>query len=116
MKNLILSAVIFFALSFAACSSPKQQYVDDLTAFTEQVKSQSATYTSYDFDLALEQYKAFRDERDLYRHEFTPEEAALVDSCYRQLNAILVKNYVKDGMEALGGYVEEIKNLLEDIL
>lgn len=116
MKKLSLFLVVLFVFSFAACSSPKQQYVNELKDFTEQVKTRSATYTPYDFDLAMEQYKAFRDERELYKYEFTPEEAALVDSCCRQLNAILVKNYVRDGIEALDGYMEEVRNLIEDIL
>ena len=113
----IFSRAFFMAvvLLLAACTSPKDQFVNSISEFNEQVKSEYQTYSSYDLQIVSEQYSAFRKEAELYVNEFTEHDKAIVDKCYRDLNEIIARCYVNNGITRVKGYFEEAVNLIKDL-
>ncbi len=112
----LISLFVFMVLGCTSCSSPKDQYVSDLVSFTACVEQEAARYTSADWELALEQYYAFRKERGWYVNEMTDEELAIVDSCFRSLNALVGSGTVKSKLNVVERYLNEFQNLVEDVV
>lgn len=117
-RKTLLSVAVYCSACFCvvSCSSPKEQYIREYTRFAETTLAEFEHYNSQERDMALEQYAAFREESELYENEFSREEQELIKDYNRQLNAIITKKYLDDGIRKVGGYVEEIQGLLEDIL
>lgn len=111
MRFITSLLLLFICTLFIACSSPKERFLRDFTAFTEETVANYHAYTPGERDLALEQYAAFRDEKVRYEYEFTPAEQQLVSDCVRRLNALIAK----EGIRKIDGYINEVRDLIEDI-
>lgn len=115
MKNFrrfLLVAALLFAVS---CTSPKDSFLSDLSAFTEQMELEAESYSSDELQVAMEQYKAYREEASVYKTEYTPEDEALMEDCFRRLNEVFAEGYINNGLESIEGYLQEAMHLLEDL-
>ncbi|MFR9546055.1 MAG: hypothetical protein SNJ29_10820 [Rikenellaceae bacterium] len=119
MKLIIrgFATLIAFVSIFVSsgCCSVERKYIKELESFTTHVNADSDSFTESQWDNVLEAYEELRLQREHNDYRFTRSEVTQIDSCYRILNATMAKSFIKINTNKVEGYLNEFKNLLEDI-
>ena len=92
-KRLLICILLLGALSLSSCSS-RYTAINNLESLVNEVENEGETYTLADWSKLTQ--KCVRIERELNKHEYTPEENREIGKLKGRLGGIVAKDILED--------------------
>ena len=107
-----MMATLCLAVGCAANASLPEK-IDD---FVEKTEEESKNYSAQDWDNSKEAYEALVREFEENSDSFTPEEKSKAVQAMARYNALLIEHGIASASETIGGFLEQIPQVLNGII
>jgi hypothetical protein len=105
--------IIGLGILSGGCIGEKESALNDLEAFTEQLKSGTDNYTQEDWDIAYNQFEAICTELD--NNEYTDDELKYIGKCKGECTAIFAKHFASDFKRSINRIGKEVEGFIEGV-